>query len=58
MGFLKLTDHLSNSIIISLEEVTSIKEEMSQTVVVMKLNKQFVVKESVDEIWEMIGTLK
>jgi hypothetical protein len=50
-----LTDIFNNPIVVKLDELVSVRKEMSETVLILKTEDDIVVKETVEEVWQIIN---
>ena len=58
MGFLILTDLFSNSLVIKLDEIITVEEEMSETVVTLKTGRRITIQQTVDEVFDELINLR
>lgn len=58
MGFLILTDLFNNSLIIKLDEIITVEEEMSETVMTLKTGRRIAIQQTVGEVFELINLRK
>lgn len=54
-NFIMLTDIFNNPIVVKLDELVSVRKEMSETVLILKTEDDIVVKETVEEVWQIIN---
>lgn len=55
MEFLGLTDFFNNAFIIKVDQIVTIEEEMSETIVTLKTGRRVSVRESVVQVFELLN---
>lgn len=58
MDFLILIDLFNKSFVVKMDEITTIEEEMSETIMTLKTGRRIRVKQTVDEVFQLINLRK
>lgn len=58
MDFLILIDLFNKSFIVKMDEILTVEEEMSETIMTLKTGRRIRIKQTVDEVFELINLRK
>lgn len=58
MGFLILNDLFNNLFVVKMDEILTVEEEMSETIMTLKTGRRIRIKQTVGEVFELINLRK